>query len=212
LSGARVRSTVGPFTESGLDEAFGLAVGSGAIRSGEAVADIPGLTEVADEEGSVGPAVIGQEASGSDTAIGEEAECALEEGACGFSSFVSQDLSVGQSGVIVDADMGVLPTDAPSPSPSVSVDAMTGPSDAAQLLDIRVEEISRGLVFIAANGLFGLDVATPRQVMTAQDAADGRPRHATGSSHHHARQTHPPQLKDPPNHLLHPAARRAARG
>src|SRR5207248_3762133 len=92
-----------------------------------------------------------------------------KEGNSGWRSFVSQDFGIGQTGGIVDGNVDELPTDASSALPAVTGDAVTDDLDAAQLLDVNMDELSGVVSLVAANGFFGIEVAEPRQALTGQD-------------------------------------------
>ena len=58
-------------------------------------------------------------------------------------------------------DVDELPADATNTSGSVAMDAMTDPADAAQLLDVDVEQLARSVSLIPNDGLFGLETLEP---------------------------------------------------
>lgn len=64
LIGVRVRMSVGPFAEGGLDKALGLAVGFWSIGASEALLEAESGGGGAHEMGAVSGAVIGIEALG----------------------------------------------------------------------------------------------------------------------------------------------------
>lgn len=64
LIGVRVRMSVGPFAEGGLDEALGLAVGFWSIGAGEALLKTERGGSGAHEMGAISGTVIGIEALG----------------------------------------------------------------------------------------------------------------------------------------------------
>src|SRR5882672_11522727 len=57
-----IGADIGPFPQQGLDEAFGLAVGLGPIGSGSQVAQAQGAASVAEEDRTIGRAVVRQDA------------------------------------------------------------------------------------------------------------------------------------------------------
>ena len=75
---------VSPFAQSGLDEAFGLAVGAGCVGTSEAVTDIElgaGLAEVA---GAIAGAIVGEQGANLDAVQGVESQGIVQEGAGGL--------------------------------------------------------------------------------------------------------------------------------
>ncbi len=172
LGGARVRATIGPFSDGSLDEAFGLAVCAWAIGSSEGVADLPVLAESADKVRSVSGAIVRKQAQGSDTSSCKPLEGMIQKALCGLSALIGQNLDVGQAGVIIDADVGELPADAFDSRAPIAVDAVTHASDTSQFLGIGMQEIPGGIPFITPHRLPRLQVASARQASPSQDATN----------------------------------------
>ena len=86
-----VASSVGPFAQRGLDEAFGLAVGSGRIGPGEAVLDPQTKALGSEQLGSIGPAVVGQQPGDGDTQSGVEVNGFSKEADRGVLRLIGQD-------------------------------------------------------------------------------------------------------------------------
>lgn len=170
LSGAGVGAAVGPLPEGGLDEAFGFTVGTRPIGFGEAVADVPGLAEATDIAGAVSRSVVGEESARDGAAVGEEAEGSLEKARGGLAPFIGENFDVGQPGVIIDADVGKLPTDASDTRAAISIDTVAWTSDASQLLDVRVKQIARGLVFVASGRLSRFDVSAAGELAATKNS------------------------------------------
>jgi len=66
LDGMRVSVSVGPLTQAGLDEALGLAVGSGSVGSGAHVAQAETAKVAAKGVSDVARAIVGHDALGAD--------------------------------------------------------------------------------------------------------------------------------------------------
>ncbi len=66
-----IRSGIGPFVDEGLDEALGLAVGLGSIRSRPLVVDAVTGQDVAIGMAAIAGAVVGQHALDADPDLGE---------------------------------------------------------------------------------------------------------------------------------------------
>src|SRR3954449_618722 len=81
---------------------------------------------------------------------------APEEGGDGFLALVVEDLDVGQARAVVDADVHELPADPAAARRAVAVDAMPGPPDAPELLDVDVDQLAgqRTLVAVRRLGRF----------------------------------------------------------
>src|SRR5579862_3903784 len=61
---------IGPFAQSGLDEAFGLSVSSGSVGPGAAMFELHLLACVAELAGSVAGAVVGEQGANADAVGG----------------------------------------------------------------------------------------------------------------------------------------------
>ena len=72
--GVGVVADIGPLAQSGLDEAFGLAVGAGSVRAGEAMADAECFAGSAKAMGAVARSVIGEQAANGNAVLGIEGE------------------------------------------------------------------------------------------------------------------------------------------
>ena len=72
LLGIRPVFGVGPLAQGGLDEAFGLAVGSWRIGSGAAVFDLHLLAGESEEAGAIAGAVVGEQSADADAVTSEE--------------------------------------------------------------------------------------------------------------------------------------------
>ena len=65
---------VGPFAQSGLDEAFGFAVGLRRVRTSAAVLEAHVLASVAELVGAITAAVVGQQGAHADAVASEEVD------------------------------------------------------------------------------------------------------------------------------------------
>ena len=69
-----VMANVGPLAQSGLDEAFSLAVGAGNVGAGEAVLDAELKAGEAKVAGTIARTVVGEQAADGDAVLGVEGE------------------------------------------------------------------------------------------------------------------------------------------
>jgi hypothetical protein len=79
LSGVLADTSVGPFADGGLDEAFGFAVGARSIDAGANVFELEILASLSEEVGVKTGAVIGHDAANGDTQAGEVSDCLAQE-------------------------------------------------------------------------------------------------------------------------------------
>ncbi len=113
----------------------------------------------------VGRAVVGQQLLNGDAVALEELDCAAQEPDRRRGLLVVEDFGVGQASGVVDADMDEVPAcrasiDAGSvAAPRLGVGASAGDAlagaalDAAELLDIDVDELARPSPFVALSRL-----------------------------------------------------------
>jgi hypothetical protein len=110
LLGVGPVSSVGPFAQGGLDEAFSFAVGLRRVRASTAVFEAHFETSLAKLVGAIAAAVIGEQRADEDAVASEEGNRIPEEGDGGVGPLIGEDASEGQARVIVDSDMQGLPT------------------------------------------------------------------------------------------------------
>ena len=110
LSGVWIGFGIGPFTQGGLDEAFGLSVGAWCIGFGADVLDGEVFAGIAPGEGFVAGAVVGHDAFDGDAEALVVSDGGLEEGYGADGPFVGLDLGEGDAGMIVDTRRGRTPS------------------------------------------------------------------------------------------------------
>src|SRR5271165_1829453 len=74
LLGVGPMANVSPFAQSGLDKAFGFAIGARGVRAGEVVTNAELETGLAELVGAVGRAVVGKQGADVDTMLGVESQ------------------------------------------------------------------------------------------------------------------------------------------
>ena len=83
-----VGTSVSPLASDGLDETLGLAVGLGAIRSGEAMLDAELLAGGGEELGAISGAAVGEDALNEDAVILVKGDGLVESGEDAGSFFI----------------------------------------------------------------------------------------------------------------------------
>ena len=162
-------------------EAFDLAVGLRPVDAGElAVRAEVGQGLLPGEAFAVGPGVVGQDPLDAvDAAGGEEGRGPAQEGCAGGGLLVGVDLAVGQAGMVIDGGVDVVEAHAVAPGAAGLaaqdlVSAAVG--DAAEFLDVDVDQFTGPVAFVAADELSGGAVQEGESVQAVpdQDAVDGR--------------------------------------
>src|SRR5215207_5495159 len=159
LEGSLVGGVVGPgiglLSERGLDEALGLAVGLGRVGLGSDVLELEPFAGAREGEGFVAGAVVGHDAGDRYAEAVVIGDGGLEEGDRALRLLVRHDHGEGDARGVVDADMDELPAGAFTSGPCVALppavagDAVADLVEAAELLDVDVDELARVLAFVA---------------------------------------------------------------
>ena len=171
---------IGPFSQRGLDEAFGLAVGSGREGPGVAMSQTQLAAARIESPGAVASPVVGEYSPNSD------AETTVVVGGCGEKGgrtgggFVRVELREGDAGVVVDTDVDVFPSGALCTLSSVVGHPVTGPVEAAEFLDVEMQQVARVRVFIAADGRRRIEGAEAGNPRAAKHPTDGGGRDPEG--------------------------------
>ena len=132
---------------------------------------------------------------------------------------VGEHLDVGQAGRVVDADVHELPADAlalaggvgwrSALQATVAVDAVAGAAvgDAAELLDVDMQQLAGLTALVAIRWLGRLEPRELAQPDPQQDRRDGRERHRQAERDLRARHPQPAQPHDDLNELVRRAVR-----
>ena len=169
-----IGEAVGPFAEKSLDDALDLAVGSGGVGFDAVVAETEMLAEVGETVGTVGGAVVGHDALDEDAVVAEPGESAAKEGGDVVGDLIGKDLGVGQTGGIVDRDVDELPALTGAASRAGAGNAMADTVEAAEALDVEVNELAGVSVLVSARGRRGIDEIETVEACGTTDSSDRR--------------------------------------
>ena len=128
-------------------------------------------------DGAVAGAVVGHHPLDLDPVAAEEGEGAAQEAGGGRAFLVVEHLDVGEPGRVVDGDVHELPADPARLRAPVAVDAVAGPADPAELLDVDVDELAGPGPLVAVGRLVRLQPRQLSEPVPGQYGADGRERH-----------------------------------
>jgi hypothetical protein len=145
----------------------------------------------------VAAAVVGHDFVHRDGALGEPGQRTAQESNSGLFGLVVEDLDVGESAAVVHGDVNELPTSTDLSSPAGRVapgDAVAGPAEPAQLLDVEVHELSRTPSLITVRRLGRVESAETVQAQARQHRAHGRDRHAQLGRDPRRGHAEPPEL------------------
>ena len=173
LVGVGPVSGVGPLAQSGLDEAFGFAIGLRRVRACAAVFEAHLQTSLAKLVGAIAAAVIGEQSADDDAVASEEVNRLPEEGDGGVSLLIGEDASEGQARVIIDSDVQGLPARMFMLTTAAAITAPRDLLEAGHALDVEMEEIARKGMLIAHHRRPRMQIAPAAETSAAQNAADG---------------------------------------
>jgi hypothetical protein len=171
---------VGPSAQESLDEAFGFSIGARAVGSSTQVAQAEPSAGGGEAAGDVAGAVVGHDAGDGDAVGAVPGDQSSKEGNRCWRPFVGKDFGISETGGVVDGDVNELPPGTAAALPAIAGDAVADDLDAAQLLDIDVDELSGTVSLVTADGFLGVEVLEPRETLLGQDAGHcGRTRSDT---------------------------------
>src|SRR5437867_2441579 len=168
-----VMANVGPLAQSGLDEAFSLAVGARSVRTGEAVLDAELEAGGAEEAGAIAGAVVSEQAANADAVLGIEGDGGAQEGDGGLALLVGEDAGEGEAGVIVDGDVQSLPAGELRAAAPTAIAANGDLLIAGHALDVEMEQIAGSGMLVAQHRGSGMRMTPAVQLSAAEDATDG---------------------------------------
>ncbi len=165
---------IGPLAGKGLDEAFGFAISLRPVGLGEEMLEAELPAGSSEGFGTIGGAAIGEDLLDDDAMSGVEREGLVEGVEDALSAFVGEQTSEGEAGVIINGDVQAFDTGAGVALSAVTGGADPGTDEAAELLDIEMEELARVVAFVTPGGRFGrFQGREAVEVMAAQDAGEG---------------------------------------
>ena len=130
---------------------------------------------LAEGSGTIAGTVVGHDPLGGDAGPGMVGDGGLEEGHGCFLAFARQDRHMGDPRVVVDADMDELPAGTACRIAAVARDPVSDTFDAAEFLDVDVDQLTRTVAFMASHRFSRLQGCQPVQPEPAQDTVNGRP-------------------------------------
>ena len=139
-------------------------------------------------ERAIAGAVVGEDALDRDAQRREPGNRATKDAGRGGATLVGQDLGVGEPGGVVDGDVNKLPAGHATllavdgclmPARALAGDAVTGTArtDAAELLDVEVHELTGPPALVAVGRLGRLEPGALAEPDPLEHRRDGRARH-----------------------------------
>jgi hypothetical protein len=169
-----IRAGISPFPGDGLDEAFGLAVGLGPIRSGEEMFEAQMVAGGGEEFGAIGGALVGEDGLDGDAMSLVEGDGLVERSQDAGSFFVGKKTGKSQAGMIINGDVERLDAGAGITMRTIASGADAGLEKAAQLFNIQMKQLAWGGAFVTHDGRLGrVKGGQAVEAMTLEDAGKG---------------------------------------
>jgi len=166
--------SVSPFAEGGLDEALRLSVGLRRIRPGADVLEAESAAGIAELLCAIAGSVVGHDTLDGDAEALIVGDGGLEEGDGTFLLLVWKNPGESDARSVIDADMDELPAGtAGFALLAVSGDAVTDTIEAAEFLDVDVDQLAGMIPLVAAHWLGRLKRLNAVETEAFEDAADG---------------------------------------
>ena len=163
-----------------MDEAFRLPVRAWRIGSRVEVTQPETCATLLEHARAVSPAVVGHHPGDVDAEVAEVGDGGAEEDGDGGAGLVRIDLGEADAGVVVDADVHVVPASPGRALAAVPGDAVAGLLEAREFLDVEVEQLTGVLPLVAPDRRGRREGVEPVKPCPPQDPTDGGGRHPHG--------------------------------
>lgn len=172
IAGA-ISAGVRPFASDGLDKAFGFTIGLRSVRFGEGVFEAELLTSMGEEFRAISGTAIGEHPLDGDTPGIVEVDGLVESSQSAGDLFIGMKRGESQSTMIIDGDVETFDAGAWIADGAIAGGAHSGAREAAQLLDVEVEQLAGKIAFVAQRRSFGrLQSAEAMEAVATQNAGD----------------------------------------
>jgi hypothetical protein len=114
-------------------------------------------------------------------------------------ALIGENLRIGETAGIVDGDMDELPTGSANRVSAVAGVAVTDPTDASELLDIEVDELSGPILLVSSRGFLRVQILQTRKTGSAQQTSHRRWAKTQSLGDLGSRHPFTPQRDDPSN-------------
>jgi hypothetical protein len=129
-----------------------------------------GTATLGKELRDVARAVVAHDGFGFDPEGAEVSQGGVEEVDRAVLAFIGHDPGESDPGSIIDGDMDILEAGASDQIAAVTGDAVTGPLDPSEFLDVEVDELAWVLAFITADRRRWLEQGQTVEMMATEEA------------------------------------------
>lgn len=174
VAAGAVAAGVGPFPGEGLYEAFGLSICLRPIRSREDVLDVEVAAGIPEAMRSVRRAVVGEDRIDLDPMEGIEADHLLQGADNAGDLLVGVDAGEAEARVVIDRHVKGFDAGAYTAVLAVARSADTRLEEAAELLDVEVDELTWGFPLVSDDrGRCWIECFEEVDAVAFQDPPDG---------------------------------------
>ena len=172
LFGAVIGACVGPLAQGRLNQTFGLAVGARSVRTGAHVQQAQSAQQPAEAPGLVAGTVVGHDTGEGDTQAAVVAQRPDQHAAGAGATLVRLDGRESNPGVVDDCQVDILPPGAIGGVQSIPGDPVSGAPEAAQFLDVQVQQVPGLVMLVALDGRGWVQFGQPVQTGAVQQPCD----------------------------------------
>src|SRR5207244_3621610 len=181
-------SGISPFSQRGLDEAFGFAVGLRGVRLNPDVLDSELFAGAGEGFGEVAATIVSHDAFDGNAEAPEVGDGGDQERDGAFLLLVGEDISTRYPRMVVDSDVDEFPacTLTAAIACAASGDAVAHAAETAELLNVEMDDLAWFLALVAWMWLLQLEAREPAEAAAFENARDAGFGHAAirNGTHH----------------------------
>src|SRR5215469_15856270 len=167
-------SGISPFSQRGLDETFGFAVGLRGVRLNPDVLDSELFASAGEGFGEVAATIVSHDAFDGNAEAPEVGDGGDQERDGAFLLLVGEDLGTRYPGMVIDSDVDAFPacTLTAAIACAASGYAVAHAAETAELLNIEMDDLAWFLALVAWMWLLQLEAREPAEAATFENARD----------------------------------------
>ncbi len=152
LGGILIEAGIGPLADSGLNKAFGFAVGAWSVDAGANMFKLEFAASGGEAVGVEAGTIVGHDAAHYDAKTCEVQHRFPKKLAGGRGGFIRQHSGESHAGMVVDGDIKKFPTGSAGFVLRITGHSMAGLGDACEFFDVDMQEIPGMGMFVTDDG------------------------------------------------------------
>src|SRR6516164_6299634 len=167
-------SGISPFSQRGLDEAFGFAVGLRGVRLNPDVLDSQLFASAGEGFGEVAATIVSHDAFDGNAEAPEVADGGDQERDGAFLLLVGEDISTRYPGMVVDSDVDKFPACTLTAAIACAApgDAVAHAAETAKLLNVEMDDLAWFIALVAWMWLLQFEAREPAKAAAFENARD----------------------------------------